>query len=102
MLSKQFKRYQKVKFDIDQYNALKAEFNTITSELEDYGEMVRIMFTVKPGITGPWQVAGRGELSFKERADLNAEYIEHWTLARDISILFKTAFQLLFNKRGAY
>ena len=56
---------------------------------------------VKPGITGPMQVYGRGELSFAERLAVEREYVENLSLARDLRILAMTL-PAVFGRRGAY
>src|SRR5262249_19226381 len=43
-----------------------------------------------PGLTGLWQVSGRNRLSFDEMVRLDIDYIEHWSLARDLEILART------------
>jgi exopolysaccharide biosynthesis polyprenyl glycosylphosphotransferase len=67
----------------------------IESEVERFGEKARILFTVRPGITGLWQVRGGNHLSYGERVVLNSYYIEHWSLWLDIVILFQTAWLVL-------
>lgn len=47
-------------------------------------------FSVKPGITGLWQVSGRSELSFEEWMQLDLEYIDRWSLSLDFRILLRT------------
>jgi lipopolysaccharide/colanic/teichoic acid biosynthesis glycosyltransferase len=56
---------------------------------------------VKPGMTGPMQVFGRGELSFEERLAVEREYIENLSIGRDLRILAMTA-PVVFSRRGAY
>jgi exopolysaccharide biosynthesis polyprenyl glycosylphosphotransferase len=56
---------------------------------------------VKPGITGPMQVYGRGELTFEERLAVEREYVENLSLARDLRILLMTL-PAVFGRRGAY
>jgi exopolysaccharide biosynthesis polyprenyl glycosylphosphotransferase len=68
-------------------------------EVEKYGETARLLFTVKPGITGLWQVSGRNDLSFNERVQLDAAYIEHWNLLKDLWIIIKTV-GVVFSKSG--
>ena len=46
--------------------------------------------SVKPGITGLWQVSGRNRLPYSRRVELDAEYVDNWSLALDIRILFRT------------
>jgi exopolysaccharide biosynthesis polyprenyl glycosylphosphotransferase len=50
----------------------------------------RFRLEVKPGMTGPMQVFGRGELSFAERLAVELDYIENMSLGRDLRILFET------------
>jgi lipopolysaccharide/colanic/teichoic acid biosynthesis glycosyltransferase len=56
---------------------------------------------VLPGITGPWQVGGRSELDYERMIDLDVEYVQSWSLARDLIIICKTFLVVLFRK-GAY
>ena len=56
---------------------------------------------VKPGITGPMQVYGRGELSFEERLAVEREYVENLSLTRDLKIVLMTLPAVL-GRRGAY
>ncbi len=54
-----------------------------------------------PGITGLWQVSGRAELDFDDLVHLDFLYLEHWSLAVDLTILLKTIPAVL-SRRGAY
>lgn len=56
---------------------------------------------VLPGVTGPWQVGGRSELDYSRMIELDVEYVETWSLARDLQIICKTFLVVLFRK-GAY
>jgi exopolysaccharide biosynthesis polyprenyl glycosylphosphotransferase len=56
---------------------------------------------VKPGITGPWQVFGRSELTFDEVLAVEREYVENLSLARDVRILLMTL-PAVFGRRGAF
>ncbi len=56
---------------------------------------------VQPGITGLWQISGRSDVDFDERARLDIDYIERCSLWLDIRILFATVFAVL-GRRGAY
>ena len=56
---------------------------------------------VLPGVTGPWQVGGRSNLSYERMVQLDVEYVENWSLARDLSIICKTFAVVLFRV-GAY
>jgi len=56
---------------------------------------------VMPGLTGPWQISGRSELGYESMVKLDVDYIEHWSLSKDLWIICKTAFVVLLG-RGAY
>lgn len=57
--------------------------------------------SIKPGITGLWQVSGRSELTFEQRLDLEKEYIKNMSFLLDLKIIFKTVLVVIFRK-GAY
>jgi len=61
----------------------------------------RLRLSVKPGLTGPMQVFGRGQLSFEERLAVERDYIENLSLSRDLRILALTV-SAVFGGRGAY
>jgi exopolysaccharide biosynthesis polyprenyl glycosylphosphotransferase len=61
----------------------------------------RKRYLVLPGLTGLWQVSGRSELDFDDLVHLDFLYLEHWSLALDLTILFKTIPAVL-SRRGAY
>ncbi|HZT93847.1 MAG TPA: sugar transferase [Gaiellaceae bacterium] len=69
--------------------------------VERYAPEHRFRLQVKPGITGPMQVYGRGELTFEERLAVEREYVENLSLARDIRIALMTL-PAVFRRRGAY
>ncbi len=58
-------------------------------------------FSVKPGITGLWQVSGRSDTDFAHAIRLDLRYIDRWSLMMDIKILFRT-FSAVVRTRGAY
>jgi exopolysaccharide biosynthesis polyprenyl glycosylphosphotransferase len=68
---------------------------------ERYGEAERFRFQTRPGMTGPMQVHGRGELTFSERLAVEREYVENYSLRKDVSLLLKTAGAVL-RGRGAF
>ncbi len=72
----------------------------IPSEIKSLGGEADMIFRVKPGITGLWQVSGRSNLSFRERVKLDVWYIQNWSLWMDIVIIIKTIKVVLF-KTGA-
>lgn len=67
-------------------------------EVEKYKEYHRRLLTIKPGVTGMAQVAGRSDLAFEEEYKLDVFYIENWSLWLDIQLCFKTA-GVLFRRR---
>ncbi len=74
----------------------------IPSEVDLYEAHHYARFDVKPGITGPWQVAGRNKITdFEQIVALETQYIRTWSLLGDISILFRTVGVVLWM-RGAH
>ena len=89
-------------------NVLKGEMSLVgprayrEEELQEYAtkfpksrENIKTIRTAKPGITGLWQVSGRNELNFEQRAQLDADYIKNRSLRQEILILLKTPFVML-------
>lgn len=62
---------------------------------------VRRRLLVRPGMTGLWQVSGRSDLSWDEAVRLDLYYVDNWSLAYDLSILWRTVGVVLARK-GAY
>ncbi len=56
---------------------------------------------VWPGVTGPWQVGGRSDLNHERMVQLDLDYVNNWSLGRDLLIICKTFFVVLF-RIGAY
>ena len=56
---------------------------------------------VSPGLTGPWQVSGRKDVPYERMVELDVEYVEHWSLARDLWIICKTFLVVPF-RTGAF
>lgn len=73
----------------------------LPSEVEEYEDHVHRRLNVKPGITGPWQVGGRSNLSWEESVRKDLYYVENWSLAGDVIILLKTVRAVLMRD-GAY
>ncbi|CDB31691.1 undecaprenyl-phosphate galactosephosphotransferase [Clostridium sp. CAG:575] len=69
-------------------------------EKEDMSEYYKYIIQCKPGITGYWQIAGRSNVTFQDRLDLDIKYYETKSLKNDIKILLKT-FIKVFVKEGA-
>jgi lipopolysaccharide/colanic/teichoic acid biosynthesis glycosyltransferase len=73
----------------------------VAAEVEKYGDCFECYCRVKPGLTGLWQVSGRSELSYDARVALDCRYVEHWSLTKDVLILFRT-FASVVNQEGAF
>ena len=56
---------------------------------------------VLPGVTGPWQVGGRSELNHEQMVQLDVDYVDNWSLGRDLTIICKT-FLVVLLRVGAY
>ena len=88
-------------------NVLKGEMSIVGPrplvgpELEHYGEWAPYFLSIKPGITGYWQVMGRSDVAFPERARLDIHYIQRWSLGLDLWIILKTIPHVL-SRRGAH
>lgn len=71
------------------------------SELSRYGSDIDGYLSVRPGITGLWQVSGRSDVSYAQRVGLDAWYVKNWSPWHDFAILLKT-FPAILSRRGAY
>lgn len=89
------------------FNVLRGEMSLVgprmitAPELQKYGEHQRLLLTVRPGITGYWQVYGRQEVSYDERVRMDVEYIRNWSLSMDFKLLWLTPGRVI-RGRGAY
>ena len=121
---KEYKKYRKLKHDpritrlgvflrktsLDEFpqfvNVLKGDMSLVgprpylQREREDMGAEYNKIITVKPGITGYWQVNGRNDVDFENRIYLDTYYIEHRGLIMDLKIMIKTVVKM-FKKEGA-
>jgi exopolysaccharide biosynthesis polyprenyl glycosylphosphotransferase len=73
----------------------------LPQEAELYSDDMRRRLKVKPGITGLWQVSGRSDLPWDEAVRLDIRYVENWSVALDLQILWKTCAAVL-RRSGAY
>jgi exopolysaccharide biosynthesis polyprenyl glycosylphosphotransferase len=73
----------------------------LPAEVARYDSSVSRRLLVKPGLTGLWQISGRSDLPWEEAVRLDLRYVENWTLALDMQIIWKTAAAVL-RSRGAY
>lgn len=105
------------KYSIDElpqfFNVLKGEMSIVGPrayyffEIEEQekrypetSELIKRAVSVKPGITGPWQVSGRSLIGFVERVKLDADYANNRSILYDILIVIKTPYVVL-TKKGA-
>lgn len=73
----------------------------VEEELKRYGAGGALYTAVLPGITGLWQVSGRGSLPYERRVALDVEYVSTWSFARDLMVLTKTL-NAVWTRRGAF
>jgi lipopolysaccharide/colanic/teichoic acid biosynthesis glycosyltransferase len=71
------------------------------AELNHFGRWRYNLLTVKPGMTGLWQVSGRADVSYEERVRLDMHYIRNHTMWLDLQLLVATVTAVLAG-RGAY
>ena len=72
------------------------------AEHDLYGRMKLNLLTVKPGLTGVWQVSGRSDLKYDERVRLDMYYIRNYSIWLDMQILFFQTVPAVLRGRGAY
>jgi exopolysaccharide biosynthesis polyprenyl glycosylphosphotransferase len=89
------------------WNVLKGDMSLVgprpivPDEIHHYNGEGPLLLSLKPGITGAWQVGGRSSLTYPKRAAVELEYVEGWSLWRDIGILLRT-FPAVVASRGAH
>ena len=75
----------------------------VKSEIKKYGKNFKKAFSLKPGISGLWQVSGRNKLSYRKRVELDIFYSENINLILDIKIFIRTIIIIFFPfGKGAY
>jgi lipopolysaccharide/colanic/teichoic acid biosynthesis glycosyltransferase len=62
----------------------------VHAELEHYGYLADRYLDVKPGMTGLWQISGRSNVGYSRRAQLDARYVDTWSLKGDLLVLLRT------------
>jgi exopolysaccharide biosynthesis polyprenyl glycosylphosphotransferase len=70
-------------------------------EVDQYNEIYSTRLLVKPGVTGPWQVSGRNDLSQEESQQLDVAYVQNWSILGDVIYIFRTV-GVIFSHKGAY
>lgn len=73
----------------------------LPQETASYGDLMRRRLAVTPGLTGLWQVSGRSDLPWEEAVRLDLRYVENWSFALDLQILWKTG-SAVIRGAGAY
>jgi exopolysaccharide biosynthesis polyprenyl glycosylphosphotransferase len=73
----------------------------LPGEVARYDSSVSRRLLVKPGLTGLWQISGRSDLPWEEAVRLDLRYVENWSLAMDLLILWKTG-RAVLSRSGAY
>jgi len=70
------------------------------SKIKSYknGSYAIMLFSIKPGITGLWQISGRSNISYDERVAFNVEYINSYSFVYDFKIILKTIYIVIFRK----
>ena len=62
----------------------------IDEEIPRYGDSILVYMTVRPGLTGLWQISGRSNCTYEERVALDVRYVSEWKFRTDIMILIRT------------
>jgi exopolysaccharide biosynthesis polyprenyl glycosylphosphotransferase len=99
------------KFSLDELpqllNVLLAEMSLVgprmiaPQEMAQYNQWGLNLLTVRPGLTGLWQVSGRSDVSYEDRVRMDMYYIRNWTIWLDLQLLFQTL-PAVIKGRGAY
>ena len=88
-------------------NVLRGEMSLIgprmitPAELPRYGPNAERLFSVRPGLSGLWQISGRQEIDYPERVRMDLDYIENWRFGRDLAIALRTPGAVV-RGRGAH
>jgi exopolysaccharide biosynthesis polyprenyl glycosylphosphotransferase len=89
------------------FNVLRYEMSLVgprmihPDEMKEYNQWGMNLLTVRPGITGLWQVSGRSDLTYADRVRLDMQYIRNWSIWLDLQLLVQTIPAVL-RSRGAY
>jgi lipopolysaccharide/colanic/teichoic acid biosynthesis glycosyltransferase len=85
----------------DQRRDVLVGFVISPEEMARYDQWGINLLTIRPGITGLWQVSGRSDLGYEDRVRLDMHYIRNWSIWLDLQLLFQTIPAVL-RARGAY
>jgi len=89
------------------FNVLRGQMSLVgprmitAAELDKYTPYEQLLLSVKPGLTGYWQVRGRQNVSYEERVRMDLHYLGTWSLSLDMKILFETPVKAL-KREGAF
>ncbi|MDN4612592.1 sugar transferase [Arthrobacter burdickii] len=99
------------KYSLDElpqfWNVLRGDMSLVgprpplVSEVSGYEEHTHRRLLIKPGLTGLWQVSGRSDLDWEESIRLDLYYVENWSVAGDLIIMWRT-FKVMLQPVGAY
>jgi exopolysaccharide biosynthesis polyprenyl glycosylphosphotransferase len=100
------------KYSVDEvpqlFNVLRGQMSLVgprmitPAEGDKYGRHRMNLLSVKPGITGLWQVSGRSDLSYAERVRIDMYYVRNYSVWLDLQILFVETVPAVLRGRGAY
>ena len=95
-------RYTYYQWDVRQYVAITQDGPRpiVAGEAARYGRHFAVYCSIKPGITGLWQISGRNDVSYAQRVALDQTYVSKLSLWGDAVILLKTP-AIVLSKRGA-
>lgn len=99
------------RFSLDElpqfWNVLRGDMSVVgprpplPDEVRGYdGQAFRRLY-VQPGITGPWQISGRSDLTWEQSVRLDLHYVENWSVVNDLGIILRTA-AVMIRPKGAY
>ncbi|MDT2865911.1 sugar transferase [Vagococcus carniphilus] len=89
------------------FNVLKGNMSLVgprpivEAELDEYGTSSCLFTRMKPGLTGAWQVVGRGKIGYPKRIGIELSYLSHASVSYDFKIMFLTIFKVL-KREGAH
>jgi Undecaprenyl-phosphate galactose phosphotransferase WbaP len=99
------------RYSLDEFpqliNILKGEMSLVgprpivDDEIIKYGEDFKRIFSLKPGLTGLWQVSGRNDTNYNDRVTYDTYYIQSWSPWLDLWVIYKT-FGAVITGKGAY
>jgi lipopolysaccharide/colanic/teichoic acid biosynthesis glycosyltransferase len=89
------------------FNVLRGQMSLVgprmitAPEVARYGRHADLLLSVRPGLTGYWQIHGRQNVPYDERVAMDIQYIQQWSLVQDLKILAETPLKVL-KREGAF